>query len=71
MIKDLFDSIPSGMVRTKRGRIKPASNPTLSNLRKKSSVLESENKELKDRLSQLEDAVASLVGKKKVKLNGN
>ena len=71
MAKDVFDTVPEGTMRSsKRGRIKPAPNPALSNVRIKSQQLASENADLKDRLAQLEDVVSLLVGKK-AKKNGS
>ena len=65
MAKDVFDTPPLGMARTKRGRIKPTPNPALKNLKNKSNQLVEENAELKDRLAQLEATVNELVNKKK------
>ena len=64
MAKDVFDTPPLGMMRSKRGRVKPAANPVLNNLRQKSSQLAQENDELKERLAALEEAVLGLSSKK-------
>lgn len=64
MAKDVFDTPPQGMVRSKRGRVKPVTNPTLNNLRQKSVQLAQENDELKERLLALEEAVLGLTNKK-------
>ena len=62
---DVFDTVPPGTTRSsKRGRIKPVPNPVLNNLKVKSTQLATENSELKDRLAQLEAAVAALTAKK-------
>ena len=64
MAKDVFDTPPQGMVRSKRGRVKPVANPVLNNLRQKSSQLVQENDELKGRLAALEEAVLKLATQK-------
>jgi len=65
-MKDSFDTLPQGTVRSqKRGRIKPAPNPVISNLKTQTASLSKENEELKQRLADLEEAVSSLVSKKK------
>ena len=58
MAKDVFDQVPQGMLRSsKRGRIKPAPNPVVRNLKQ-------ENNDLKDRLTQLEELVTGIAAKK-------
>ena len=65
-MKDAFDTVPSGTMRSsKRGRIKPVPNPSVRNLKVKSTQLASENAELKDRLAALEEAVLGLSKKGK------
>jgi hypothetical protein len=64
MARDVFDTPPQGMVRSKRGRVKPVANPVLNNLRQKSSQLAQENDELKQRLAALEETVLGITSKK-------
>ena len=68
MAKDVFDQVPQGMLRSsKRGRIKPAPNPVLSNLKQ-------DNTDLRDRLDKLEalllDRPDGVSPKKKGKASG-
>ena len=55
------DNPPSGMVRSKKGWLKPKNSGT----RKHVVALKKENEDLKSRLEQLEAAVEQRVSKKK------
>jgi hypothetical protein len=62
MAKDVFDTLPQGMMRSgKKGWVVPAQTPQLARVNR----VRQENVELKQRLIDLEELVSGLAGKKK------